>query len=161
MVKLDKLVELVIKGNSPVAKTYLEKAALRVLHKIGISKSVQAGLFFVSDRKIRGLNKKFRDKDKATDVLSFPLENIKCKIGRKVVCQLPKTLQKQLYLGDIFISTQTAEKQALRFGHAYKKEIELLFIHGLMHLCGLDHEKSARENKVWHKIQDEIIRKSF
>lgn len=80
----------------------------------------------VSDRRIRALNRRYRQQSVATDVLSFPAgEN-----G---------------YLGDIVISVETARRQARRLGHGLLRELELLLLHGVLHLMGYDHESDTGE----------------
>ena len=85
---------------------------------------------FVSDTKIRELNRQFRGIDKATDVLSFPAGD-------------------QGQLGDIAISLETAERQSKENGLTLSGEIAQLILHGLLHLSGYDHETDNGEmNKV-------------
>lgn len=79
-------------------------------------------IILVDDKAIRRLNKKFRKKDKATDVLAFPM-------GEEGI------------LGDIAISRETAKKNAKRYGASYKRELKRLVIHGVLHLLGYDHGK--------------------
>jgi len=75
----------------------------------------------VSDRRMRALNRQFRGKDYATDVLSFPADA-------------------KGFLGDVVIAAGVAKKQAKAQGHGLKTEIRILAIHGLLHLLGYDHE---------------------
>ena len=96
-------------------------------------------LILTTDEEIRELNKIYRNKDKATDVLSFPLE------------EMPG-----IPLGSIIISIDTAKKGALAFGHNIEDEIKLLFIHGLLHLLGYDHET---DNGEMREKEKEIIEK--
>lgn len=94
----------------------------------------EVSVVFTDDSDIRALNKVFRNKDKATDVLSFPLQ----RISRN---RLPRG-----HLGDLVISLPTAKRQARTFGVTVKSEVTRLLIHGLLHLIGYDHEKvPARE----------------
>jgi probable rRNA maturation factor len=86
-----------------------------------------ATVAFVSDRKIRELNRQFRGIDKATDVLSFPTD------------------PDELNLGDIAISVETATAQARENGLTFKREIAQLMLHGLLHLSGYDHETDNGE----------------
>ena len=76
----------------------------------------------VSDARVRALNRKFRKKDKATDVLSFPSEE-------------------SGYLGDVVISSGVAARQARAAGHPLATELRVLALHGLLHLLGYDHER--------------------
>ena len=93
----------------------------------------------LSDRNMRRYNQRFRSKDCATDVLSFPAsENLLGENG---------------YLGDILISVETARENAARYGLALDQEIKILALHGLLHLMGYDHERDqgrmARTEKRW------------
>jgi len=96
-------------------------------------------LILTNDEEIKELNKLHRNKDKATDVLSFPLENIP-----------------GMPIGSIVISVDTAKKGATEFGHSIEDEIKLLFIHGLLHLLGYDHEV---DNGEMREKEKEIIEK--
>jgi len=76
----------------------------------------------VPDARVRALNRKFRKKDKGTDVLSFPAEE-------------------PGYLGDVVISSGVAARQARAAGHSLATELRVLALHGLLHLLGYDHER--------------------
>lgn len=99
--------------------------AARALDAIGKSES-SATIAFVSDKRIRELNRQFRGVDKATDVLSFPADE-------------------EFNLGDIAVSVDTAAGQAKENGLAFDEEIAQLILHGLLHLCGHDHETDNGE----------------
>jgi probable rRNA maturation factor len=75
-----------------------------------------------TDRELRALNRKFRNKDYATDVLSFPGEP-----------------------GEIAVSLDRAAAQAAEHGHSLEEELRILILHGLLHLTGMDHEKDSGE----------------
>ena len=96
-------------------------------------------LILTNDKEIQELNKTYRQKDKPTDVLSFPLQNLE-----------------GMPLGSIIISIDTAKKGAEEFGHLVEDEIKLLFIHGLLHLLGYDHEI---DNGEMREKEKEIIEK--
>lgn len=83
----------------------------------------------VSDAKIRELNRRYRHKDKATDVLSFPASALRATAGRP-----------SAELGDIAIATGVARRQAKAVGHTYDTELRVLALHGLLHLVGYDHD---------------------
>jgi len=84
----------------------------------------QVTVLLTTDAAIRKLNKQFRGKDKATDVLSFPAEGV----GAEEIA------------GDLAISVTTAMGQAAEQGHSVSTEIEVLILHGLLHLAGYDHD---------------------
>jgi probable rRNA maturation factor len=96
----------------------------------------------LSDRGIRRYNKRFRRRDEATDVLSFPAG----RAGRR------KKARNE-YLGDILISAETARVNARRYGIRLEDEIKTLVLHALLHLLGHDHERDngemARREKQW------------
>ena len=96
-------------------------------------------LILTTDEEIRKLNKTYRNKDKATDVLSFPLSNMP-----------------GMPLGSIVISADTAKRVADDLGHSVEDEIKLLFIHGLLHLLGYDHET---DNGEMREKEAEVIKK--
>ncbi len=75
----------------------------------------------VSDRRIRELNRRYRKRSAATDVLSFPL-------------------RENGYLGEVVISAPTARRQARCYRHRVEEEVKLLLLHGVLHLLGYDHE---------------------
>ncbi len=96
------------------------------------------GIILTGDAEIRALNRDFRGLDKPTDVLSFD-QNI------------PDPESGIEYVGDIIISIPTARKQAQAGGHSLMHELQLLIIHGMLHLAGHDHDTSAREARMWHE----------
>jgi len=100
-------------------------------------------VIFVNDAYIRALNKAYRKKDKPTDVLSFNYDTGFDKHGELI--------------GEIYISVDTARKQAKEVRHTILDELNRLFVHGFLHIHGFDHEKlsdfkkmSAVEEKILH-----------
>jgi probable rRNA maturation factor len=96
-------------------------------------------LIFVTDDEIRELNEDFRGKDSATDVLSFPL------------IDMPYSP-----LGTIVISIDKVKQKAIELGHSEVDELSLLFIHGLLHLLGYDHEN---DDGLMRKKETDLIKK--
>jgi len=99
---------------------------------------------FISDRRMRELNKFFRGKDTTTDVLSFPHEPDEFDVDKT-------------NLGDIVISAEQAQRQAKENGLTLDNEIKQLILHGILHLCGYDHETdngemNARELELRDKL---------
>ena len=119
-----------LKLDTEAWSSFAEKA----LDKIGKSES-SATIAFVSDKRIRELNRQFRGVDKATDVLSFPAEE-------------------DANLGDVAVSVDTAAVQAKENGLSLDDEIAQLILHGLLHLCGYDHETDDGEmNRLELKLR--------
>ena len=98
-------------------------------------------LLVVKNDEIQVLNKEHRKIDKATDVLSFPLDYD--------FVNMP--------LGSIVISTDFVEEKSKEYGHSFNEEFSLLFIHGILHLLGYDHEVDDGE----HRIKEEELIKKF
>lgn len=92
-------------------------------------KMAEVSIAFVEDKEIKELNKKFRRRDKPTDVLAFSLSES---------------------IGEIIISTDTAKSQAKEYGNSFISEILLLLIHGLLHLLGYKHSKEMREKEDFY-----------
>lgn len=116
----------------PVDEVRWQKFAQLALSRIG-RKEADAAIVFVSDRAMRDLNRRFRSRTSTTDVLSFPVELDEFEqVGRPNV-------------GDVVISVSQAEKQAVANGLELENEIEQLILHGLLHLCGYDHETDNGE----------------
>lgn len=92
---------------------------------------ISVTIAFVSDAKIRDLNRTFRGIDKATDVLSFPADD--------------NVDDPDWTLGDIAVSVERAALQARESGLTFDEEVAQLILHGLLHLCGYDHEKDNGE----------------
>jgi probable rRNA maturation factor len=109
--------------------------AERLLAEVG---EADAGLSLslVNDSAIRALNREYRGRDAATDVLSFPLDETPNG-------EVPETL-----LGDVVISVETARRQAADYDASLQREIYRLLIHGLLHLKGHDHEQLAQRRSM-------------
>jgi len=102
-------------------------------------------IIFVDDPYIHNLNKEYRGIDRPTDVISFALEDDKSFIQTDFKV-----------LGDIYISVDTAKRQALEYQHSLKREISFLAIHGLLHLLGYDHMVKEDEEKMF-ALQELIL----
>ena len=95
-----------------------------------------ATLRIVSDRSIRDLNRRYRDSDRATDVLAFAADPIPPELAGE---------EEGAYLGDLVVSAETAARQAREAGVAFDDEIRVLAVHGYLHLLGYDHERDRGE----------------
>ncbi len=102
-------------------------------------------LVVVSNAAIRKLNKQWRGKDYATDVLSFPLE-----------LEIPPP-GAPWEIGEIVISAEKAQEQAEEYGHSFKRELAFLFVHGFLHVLGFDHETPAEEKEMFGR-QKEVLK---
>ena len=100
-----------------------------------IKKKVSLTVLLSNNKNIKKLNKRFRNKNKATDVLSFPL-------SKKI------TIAKKTYIGDIIISYNFIDKPKIQPSRAFKEKAIKTFIHGFLHLLGFDHIKDSGYKKM-------------
>ncbi len=133
-----------IEINQKVGKKLNKKSVNEIinltLEKVGVQEA-EISVAFVGDAEMKKMNRQYRGKNKTTDVLSFVYETYD---GRQ-----EKPLQ-----GEIIISYPQAARQA-RCGVG--EEIKFLLIHGLLHLCGYDHEKSEKEARKMEELQCKLL----
>lgn len=133
-------------------KNDLEKVIREVLdvEKIDQEKC-EVSLSFVDEVKIRQLNRDFRSIDRATDVLSFPIEDF-FNEDRENILKKP-----YLMLGDVVICLDVARKQADDLGHSFEREIMYLTCHSIFHLLGYDHIEDD-DKKIMRKREKEVMK---
>lgn len=119
---------------------FFEKLTNTVFNEIKYNDHIEISLLLTDDETIQELNKNYRNKDNPTDVLSFPMDDDKI-------------------LGDIVISVDTAYKQASEVDIDIEREVAFLYIHGLLHLLGYDHETSIEDEKEMFELQERILKK--
>jgi probable rRNA maturation factor len=122
----------------------LKAAAVAVLENQRVP-SAMITILLTDDDSMRALNRQFRSEDKSTDVLSFSFGDEPPSLGS----DLP-------YLGDIAISVPFAHRQAEARGHSTTAELQLLTIHGILHLLGYDHGTETEKWKMW-RVQRNVL----
>lgn len=125
----------------PVSSELIERAARSAL----ANQSADGDLTIVltDDVQLRELNRDYLGVDAPTDVLSFPASETDPETGAR-------------YLGDLLLSIPRAEEQARAAGHPLESEVQLLVVHGTLHLLGHDHAEPDEKSKMW-KAQGEIL----
>jgi len=108
-------------------------------------------VLIVDEVTIKEINREYRKKDQVTDVISFALDD---EVEGEITV---KGLTNRL-LGTIIICGPVAERQAREYNHTLKREMDFLFVHGLLHLLGYDHYTKEEENEMF-SLQDQIIGK--
>lgn len=108
--------------------------------------AVMVGLTITGDEGIRQINLEYRNIDKPTDVLSFPL--LEFDVPEHPLPGFPLPPGEPLALGDIVVSYPRAVEQAASYGHSVRREIAFLLVHGVMHLLGYDHEDAAGQEAM-------------
>lgn len=127
----------------------VRKCCQAVLTEENFVGAAEVSVSFVNNAEIRKLNRVYRNKDKSTDVLSFPL-------GENGVYDLNNETGAYL-LGDVVISMETAVKQAHIYGHSLEREVGFLTVHSMLHLLGYDHETSPLEAAKMHEKEEVIL----
>ena len=123
-----------------------------LLHFAAKQESIEDGselsVTFVTNDRIQEINREYRDKDKATDVISFAMEEL----GEG---EIPLSgVDMPRILGDIIISLAKAKEQAEDYGHSFIRELGFLSVHGFLHLLGYDHEIEEDEQKMFGRQKD-------
>lgn len=120
-----------------------------------VDMNIVVSVTFVNEEKIRELNKISRNVDRVTDVLSFPMLDIKYpqKVNEFLAEVNPDGT---LYLGDVVICVKRAKEQAKEYGHSLKREIGFLALHGLLHILGYDHIEKEDE-EIMFSTADKIL----
>lgn len=110
-----------------------------------IPAEAEVDLLLVDNETIREMNREYRDKDMATDVLSFPMYEADEEIDD----------EEEILFGDIVISLERAQEQCQEYGHSLEREVMYLLVHGLLHLAGYDHMEE--EDKKQMRAQEEKL----
>lgn len=119
------------------------------LAQVAGDQNSEVGLVVTSDEQMRSLNHRYRDKDRSTNVLSFANDEIKDFVSTE------NSLDKN-YLGDVYISYPTLMREAHDLHETSRERFAQLFIHGVLHLLGFDHEDKA-DAEVMEQLEDKIL----
>jgi rRNA maturation RNase YbeY len=128
----------------------LHALAGKILKAAGASR-FDLSLLLVGDGAMRRLNRRYRRKDRTTDVLAFPIRKRPALHSPRAPRPAPSLL------GDVVISLPQAARQAKRAGHSLERELAVLVTHGVLHLLGYDHERSAREARRMQRKERAIL----
>ena len=129
-----------------------KKILKRVKKEVGVKGKVGMSVTLCDNAYIKELNKTYRNKDSATDVLSFAIEDNE---SEELLAQMKK-MSSVRELGDIVISYERAQEQARDYDHSLNREICFLFTHGVLHLLGYDHVNKSDEEKMF-SLQKKIL----
>lgn len=132
-------------------RTLIRKCCEEALAEEEIEDEAEVNLTVVDNEEIHKMNLEYREKDAATDVLSFPMSD-----GEEFDID-PET--NRIMLGDIVISAERALEQAKEYGHSFEREMCFLATHSMFHLLGYDHEVSEEEEKIMFEKQEKVLQK--
>jgi probable rRNA maturation factor len=126
-----------------ISADLVESTALEALKHQSAPAEADLTIVLSNNAQLQNLNREWMGVDAPTDVLSFPSDEIDPESGNR-------------YLGDILVSVQRAAEQAKAAGHAVEAEVQLLVIHGVLHLLGYDHAEAGEKARMW-QAQGEIL----
>ena len=115
----------------------IERVIQKALEYEGFDKPAEVSVLLVDDTQIQEINQEFRQLDKPTDVLSFPMLDFS---GGRVIDNVGDSYLGTVVLGDIVVSLERASAQAEEYGHSFSREVGFLVCHSVLHLLGYDHE---------------------
>jgi probable rRNA maturation factor len=131
------------RAGAKLARRRIAEIAGTILALVGKA-DAELSVALIGNAEMRKLNATYRRKDYPTDVLSFPVEG---PVGPEACL-----------LGDVIISMEKAAQQAKERGSSLDREVTLLLIHGIVHLLGYDHERSAQDARTMGRVEKEIYR---
>lgn len=146
------LINATVEPHYPLKRSQLKKAAIVALETADVKGDVRVDVSVIGNRKMRSLNREFRNIDKSTDVLSFSFEVADSKTKEFVNPPDPKYLN----LGDVIISYPQLLERAAKENMLVDDMTNLLVVHGILHLLGYDHEKT-QDALVMEKIEDRTL----
>lgn len=135
-------------------KVYIKDELVKTLEKVveasleyeELDPNYEVSLSFVDNQEIQSLNKQYRGKDYATDVLSFPMVEDESQDVEEIL------------LGDIVISVEKAVEQAKDYNHSFEREMAFLTVHSMFHLMGYDHMNKAEEQEMRAKEEAVLVK---
>ena len=123
---------------------FVRKQALRMMAYLGCS-DTELSVVFVHDERMRLLNRAYRCKDRPTNVLAFPQ------------CETYEGEPRTPLLGDVVISLATAAREARELSQTLEERVVFLLAHGLLHLLGYEHERSAAQRRRMEQREEDIL----
>lgn len=122
---------------------------------LNLSDQVEVSVTIVDNEEIRQINRDYRGKDYATDVISFAMRDV---IEEDPLSQMDMAPLQAFdsMLGDLIISIDKVKSQAKEYGHSQRRELAFLVVHGFLHLNGYDHHSQAEEEEMF-QLQEDIL----
>ena len=138
------------------AAALVKQAARRALEKEGVEEPCLVSVLLSDDAGIRRVNREFRGVDSATDVLSFPFNELQPGAFSPEGCEREPE-SGAILLGDMMISLERCEAQGEEFGHGFEREIQYLTVHSVLHLLGYDHLDEGEMKRQMRAREKDIM----
>ena len=132
----------------------MRELTIRVLTSESVTAPAEVSVLITDDERVRELNRRYRNLDEPTDVLSFPLGEASAQADAGEPFVGPP--DGVAHLGEVIVSYPTAERQAREQGHSVDREIAHLVVHGLLHLLGYDHQQPEQERRM-RSLEDRFL----
>ena len=141
----------------PQTARYVKKVVAATLAAEGVDEACAVEILLTDDAKIHEINREHRGVDRPTDVLSFPLNELRPGAFDADLCEYDYE-RECLLLGDMVISMERCAAQAEEFGHSFAHEVTYLAVHSTLHLLGYDHEDEGEQKKQMRTREKEILK---
>ena len=138
------------------AAAEIKKAVKMALTAEGITEPCLVSVCLTDDEGIRGVNREFREIDRATDVLSFPFNELTPGAFDAAGCERDME-SGRILLGDMMISLERCAAQGEEFGHGFEREIQYLTVHSILHLLGYDHVDEGEKKRQMREREKMIM----
>ena len=145
-------IDLLDNGSLKDYEKIFKKILKHIKKKLDIKGKIGMSVTLCDNEYIHNLNKQYRNKDSATDVLSFAIEDNE----DALLLEQMKKMTSVREIGDIIISFEKANEQAVEYGHSLNREMCFLFTHGVLHLLGYDHINKTDED-IMFGLQKKIL----
>lgn len=140
----------------PDAWRHIKAAVCAALDEEGVAERCEVSVLLTDDASIREINLEQRNIDRATDVLSFPQNELAPGAFDPAICERdPET--GAIFLGDMVLSLERCQAQSEEYGHSFEREISYLTVHSVLHLLGYDHLDEGEQKKRMRAREDVIM----
>ena len=140
----------------PDTQRYVKRAAAAALNAEGVTVPCELDVTLTDDAVIHTINREQRDVDRATDVLSFPMNELTPGAFDPDACEWDYETDRAM-LGDMVISMERCAEQAEEFGHSFEHEVSYLTVHSVLHLLGYDHLDEGAQKRQMRAREKEIM----
>ncbi len=144
-------------GNTPALTAHIKRCIAGALEAEGVSVPCEVNVLLTDDGGIREINREFRQVDRETDVLSFPMFAFVPEAFPEDVAELLDPGTGLLPLGDMAISVERVRAQALEFGHSPQRELGYLTVHSVLHMLGYDHVDEGPMKRQMRRREEAIM----
>lgn len=141
----------------PETAALVKKAAAAALRAEGVDEPCEIGVTLTNDEGIHAINREQRGVDRATDVLSFPMNELTPGAFDPDACEWDYETDRAM-LGDMVISMERCAEQAETYGHSFAHEVSYLTVHSVLHLLGYDHVDEGEDKRRMRAREKEIMR---